>query len=135
MTHQTLTPIVLKKTNISGTPKIYCKCCILLYACKGLRQKHLLRNGEKDNENSCRIRPTYFQYQGDLKELAKTHKRKVYSVCTHCEVFFFATVVDSASHQNIYKMASSPTSQEVVNEIKNIQCDCCALIYACNSLK
>lgn len=72
--------------SISDESMFKCDCCDKTYACRGLRQQHLLKFMEEDK--MCKLCPAYYEKEAELNAHKKVHNLANTMPCPHClEVF------------------------------------------------
>lgn len=72
--------------NISDESMFKCDCCDKTYACRGLKQQHLLNY--MDDNKTCKLCPAYYEKESEFNAHQKVHNLANTMVCPHCfEVF------------------------------------------------
>lgn len=72
--------------NISDESMFKCDCCDKTYACRGLKQQHLLNY--MDDSKTCKRCPAYYEKEAEFNAHQKVHNLANTMACPHCfEVF------------------------------------------------
>lgn len=75
--------------NISDESMFKCDCCDKTYACRGLKQQHLLKKENYIDENkTCKLCPAYYEKESEFNAHQKIHDLANTMNCPHCSEIF-----------------------------------------------
>lgn len=71
---------------IPDEPVFHCDCCNKKYACRGLKQQHLLN--DREESKSCKLCPAYYEKESEFNAHQKVHHLANTLECPHCFELF-----------------------------------------------